>query len=51
MEGLKYARIMLAVVWIPPELLNISNIIPNKKLAINNPDLLPFTGYKMINRI
>jgi hypothetical protein len=42
---------MQAVVCIPPELLNISNISPKKKLAINNPDLFPFTGYKMRKRI
>jgi hypothetical protein len=32
----------------PPELENISIIRPRKKLATNNPDLLPFTGYSII---
>jgi hypothetical protein len=39
------------VVWIPPELLNISKMIPKRKLATNKPDLFPFTGYKIINKI
>jgi hypothetical protein len=41
---------ILAVVCIPPELLKISKIMPNKKLAKRSPYLFPFTGYKIIKR-
>jgi hypothetical protein len=36
---------------IPPELLNKSIVIPNKKLEIISIGLFPFTGYKIIKRI
>lgn len=35
----------------PPELLNKSMVIPNKKLEIINNCLLPFTGNKMTNKM
>jgi hypothetical protein len=42
---------MEAVVWIPPELQNISKESPKKKLPNSKTLLLLFTGYKIINRI
>ena len=40
-----------AAVWTPPEFQNKSIKIPNKKLEASKPLLLPFTGYKIMNRI
>ena len=44
------AKIRDAVVWIPPELQNISNKIPKVKLPKSKTLLLLFTGYNMINK-
>jgi hypothetical protein len=45
-----YASKRDAVACTPPELQNISIIIPIEKLANNKPNLLPFTGNNNIKR-
>jgi hypothetical protein len=42
---------MLAKACTPPELQNISKVIPSIKLPKSKAVLLPFTGNRIINKI